>query len=349
MVRKEMYIHTRNYGCRIRRYTLNGVDMLSMENQKIKVVFALGKGADIVELVHKKTDTDFMWHSFNPIENVNQIPSIASVEGNFMDVYAGGWQELFPTHGDPTNFRGGEIGVHGEACIYPWDCQVLEDTPEQVQVRLFVRMVRSPFLLERTVTLKENDPTLYMRQKATNLGSLEQEFMWSHHPVFGFPFLDGSVRLHLPGEPNVFIWPNEGYRCPFDKDTRGKWPYLPDRNGDPVDMSRAYEPEEKLYMEYGVSDLEAGTFDLVNHNTGLGVRMVWDKEVFRYLWIWAMFCGADDYPWHGRAYLMGVEPWSSMPGGYEAAKEAGTLLHLAPGASLETDISAMLFETEEEK
>lgn len=347
MERKESYIHTRNYGCRMRRYMLDGVEMLSMENQKIKVVLALGKGADIVELVHKKTDTDFMWHSFNPLKNTNITMTSASSGGNFLDTYAGGWQELFPAHGHPTSFRGGEIGIHGEACIYPWDCTVLEDTPECIKVVLSVRTIRSPFLLERTVMLKEEDATLYMHQKATNLGSKEQEFMWSHHPAFGFPFLDGSVRLYLPGEPTVTYTAADAYKCPFDKDTAGKWPTLPGKDGKMVDMSRAYEPEDKIYMEYGISDLAEGKFELVNHNKKLGARMLWDKEVFRYIWIWALFCGAEDYPWHGRSYVMGVEPWSSMPGGYDEAKEAGTLLQLAPGKSMETDISVELYEVEE--
>lgn len=349
MVKTELYIHTRNYGCRLRRYMMDGVEMLSLENQKIKVVLALGKGADIVELVHKKSDTDFLWHSFNPLKNVNIVPTINSAEGNFMDIYAGGWQELFPTHGGPTSFRGGEIGTHGEACIYPWDCQVVEDTPECVKVLLTLRTIRSPFLLEKTVMLKENDATVYMHQKATNLGSREQEFMWGHHPAFGFPFLSGAVQLHLKGTPTVTIDPIDIFRCPFDKKTVGKWPTLPDRDGNPVDMSRAWDMEDKIYMEYGIADLEEGKYELINHETGLGARMKWDKDVFRYIWIWGLYCGAEDYPWHGRAYVMGVEPWSSMPGSYDAAREAGTLLKIAPGGSMETDISMELFETEETK
>ena len=38
MNRAECYTHTRNYGCRLRRYLWNGVEMLSLENQKVKVV-----------------------------------------------------------------------------------------------------------------------------------------------------------------------------------------------------------------------------------------------------------------------------------------------------------------------
>ena len=46
----EQEARTRNYGCRIRRYSQNGVEMASLENNRIKLVIALGKGADIVEI-----------------------------------------------------------------------------------------------------------------------------------------------------------------------------------------------------------------------------------------------------------------------------------------------------------
>lgn len=347
MERKEAYIHTRNYGCRMRRYILDGVEMLSLENQKIKVVLALGKGADVVELVHKKTDTDFMWHSYNPLKNVNTLPTVSSSLGTFLDGYAGGWQELFPAYGHPANIDGAEIGMHGEATIYPWACQVLEDTPECVKVLLSLRTIRTPYLLEKTVMLKEDDAALYMHQKVTNVGTVGQDFMWGHHPAFGFPFLDESVRLHLPGEPTVAYWHLDDYVAPFDKDATGKWPLLPGKDGKMVDMSRAYPREDKIYMEYSMYDLAEGCYELVNHNKKLGARMKWDKEVFPYLWVWGEYCGSQGYPAFGRSYVMAVEPYSSVPDTYELAKDAGTLLHLDAGQSMETDVSMELFEVEE--
>jgi hypothetical protein len=44
---------------------------------------------------------------------------------------------------------------------------------------------------------------------------------------------------------------------------------------------------------------------------------------------------------------MAVEPWSSMPGNYEQAKNSQTLLHLAPGESLETAISAQIIPSKD--
>ena len=348
MERIEPYIHTRNYGCRMRRYIYNDVDMLSMENEKMKIVISLGKGADIVELVHKPSDTDFMWHSFNELKNINHISTVASNGGSFLDSYSGGWQELFPVYGAETTYHGAEMGIHGEACIYPWNCETVTDEPECIEVKLTLRTIRSPFLLEKHIKLLENDSTLYMAQKVTNLGSKEMDFMWGHHPAFGFPFLDDSVKLHLNGTPHTKV---PGYtisnNCPFNKETEGAWPILTDKNGNQFDLSRVYNPKDKMYIQYLISDLQDGQYELVNHNKNIGIRMKWDKNIFSYLWVWAVYCGLEEYPWYGRNYVFAVEPWSSAPGRcYEDAKLADTLLHLAAGESIETQLFAQLFESE---
>jgi hypothetical protein len=168
--------------------------------------------------------------------------------------------------------------------------------------------------------------------------------MWGHHPAFGFPFLDDSVRLHVAGTPTVTVPAGTiAHRCPFDHETVGKWPTLPGKDGKEIDMSRAYRPEDRLYMEYALSDLTEGAYELVNHNTGLGIRLNWDKKLFPYLWIWGLYCGIESYPWYGRAYVMAAEPWSTMPADYNTACSNGGLLELESGASMETDVSAAAF------
>jgi len=350
MYGREAYYHTRNYGCRLRRYRLDDVEMLSMENRSIKVVLALSKGADIVELVHKETDTDFMWHSFNQIKGPSYWPSAVLPGGNFMEQYAGGWQELFPTYGKGVKYHGGAVGVHGEACIYPWQCQVLRDEPECVQVKLSLRTVRSPFLLEKTLTLNGDAGSLLMHQKVTNLGSGRQEFMWGHHPAFGYPFLDETVQLHLKGRPGVTVPAGTITEdCPFDRETTGTWPVLAGRDGQLVDVSRACAPESRCKMEYRISDLEEGEYTLVNHGKGLGIRMKWDLSVFPYLWIWGLYRGVNRHPWYGRAYVMAVEPWSSPVGDFEHAKESGSLHWLDAGESKETELTVELIRWEDAK
>ena len=67
------------------------------------------------------------------------------------------------------------------------------------------------------------------------------------------------------------------------------------------------------------------------------------RTVFPYLWVWGLYCGIETYPWYGRAYVMAVEPWSTMPANCAEASEQGGLLELEAGASMETDVSASAF------
>ncbi len=344
MLVKEAYTHTRNYGCRIRKYTCNDIRMVSIENKYLKAAFALDKGADLVELLYKPKDIDCMWHSFNELQNSLTQPTVSTKAGNFMDGYAGGWQDLFPTYGGPADFHGGEIGVHGEACIYPWECDILTDTPECVSLKLFLRLRRSPFTMEKIVTLKENSAKLQINEKITNVGTTEQQFMWGQHPAFGWPFIDEHTRLHINGKPTVTVFQSQCVQqCPFEKETIGIWPLLPDKKGNMIDMSKAYAHEDQLYMEYAISQLEEGQYELINETSGLGLRMTWDLNRFPYLWVWGMYCGHNDYPWYGRAYTMAVEPWSSMPANFSVASENSTTLSLQANASMETEISVELF------
>lgn len=339
MIVKEKYIHTRNYGCRIRRYTMDGVRMLSMENQCLKVVFALDKGADIVELVYKPRDVDLMWHSFNELKSIKHMPTTASEKGNFMHGYVGGWQELFPTYGSPASWQGAQIGQHGEACIYPWECEVLEDLPERIKIKLSVRLLRSPFSIEKEVTLGENSTRLLIKEKITNEGAATQTFMWGQHPALGWPFIDENTRLEVKGKPQIIMSQAINPSSPVEPGATGTWPLMQGKDGKPVDMSRAYAHEERISMEYGLCDLEEGTYRLVNEKLGLGFRMEWDLEKYPYLWIWGMYCGHESFPWYGRAYTMAVEPWSSMPANYDAALANGCVHRLGAGESTETEIA----------
>ncbi len=346
MKTKEVYIHTRNYGCRIREYICHDIRMVSVENECIKAVFALDKGADIVELVYKPADLDYMWHSFNELKRIRHPSTVASAAGNFMDSYSGGWQDLFPTYGRTVTYCGAQIGQHGESCMYPWDCVILEDTPECVRLKLSVRLVRTPFALEKTVTLRENSGCLNIRESITNTGSQDLPYMWGQHPAFGWPFVDKGTKLVIRGTPKIRLSKSTAQKCPFQPGAEGIWPYMTGENGEQVDMSVAFGPEDRLYMEYGLSQLDEGSYDLINENLGLGIRVQWDLAQFPYLWIWGMYRGAEEYPWFGRAYTMAVEPWSSMPANFELAQEAGTTKQIRAGETIETEITAQLFRCE---
>ena len=116
---------------------------------------------------------------------------------SFLDRYAGGWQELFPSTNDETTYRGETIPFHGEVALLPWEC---EQRDGALDCR--VRCERTPFLLERTLRF---DGGLIVEERVTNEGDDAAHFTWGHHLVLGPPFLEPGSRLEIPARTIVTI------------------------------------------------------------------------------------------------------------------------------------------------
>ena len=341
----EVFLKNRNYGCRIKKYISEGLEYVALENELIRVEICTGKGADLTSYLYKPMDIDLMLHGPNDRKNITEQVTKAGPGGSFFDGYGGGWQELFPTYGGATEYYGAQIGIHGEACVYPWETEITEDTPDRIVVSLTLDLRRSPFRLKREYTMKSGCPKLELRQSVTNTGTREYFYMWGHHPALGFPFLDENVRIRLRGTPKVTV-PKEVAGtddCPFDKGTEGYWPVIKDRNGKDFRLDRAYAAKDRMRAEYVISEMEEGRIDIVNEKKGLGFRMKYDCNVFKYVWIWGLYCGGPNYPWYGRTYTMGVEPQSTSPANFKAAQEAGVLPKIGPGETVSTYFDTEVF------
>ncbi len=316
----------RNSGARITdRYRLDDLRTVILENELLRVTVLADQGSDIFELIYKPRDIDLLWHSPQGVRRrANFVPSTHNSRP-FFDYYEGGWQELFPHASAPTQYAGTELGFHGEVWGLPWDHQILADGPDQVSARFWVRTARTPFYLERTMTLRANDPVLRIKETVVNEGRRPLEFMWGHHPAFGPPFLDRGCVLDAPAR-RIQVG-----------DELHPWPV--DRGG--KDHSRLVpETSDQEIMKY-LHDLRQGWVALTNPGMNLGVGLVFDPAVFGCVWLWHEFEYTKDYPWWGRAYVLGLEPQSSLPGAHEKQLR---LLQLAAGARLETELLAVLYE-----
>ena len=114
-----LYTHFRNYGCRINTdYFYKDLRVAILENEYLKISILIDKGTDIFEFLYKPKDTDFMWLSPWGIRSPsNFVTTISSKEGNFMDYYEGGWQEIIPNFGVSVQSQGTEQGLHGEISL----------------------------------------------------------------------------------------------------------------------------------------------------------------------------------------------------------------------------------------
>lgn len=334
----EVFVKNRNYGCRVKKYVCDELEYVSLENDLVRVEFCTGKGADLTSFLYKPTDMDFFLHAPIDRKNAVQASTKASGGGAFLDCYGGGWQDLFPTYGGPADYYGAQIGIHGEACIYPWDTTVVEDTPDRISVTFSLYLKRSPFRLERNYVLERGSAKLTLTQSVENTGTQTYDFMWGHHPAFGFPFLDESVRIKLKGNPDLLVPAGAAGTddCPFAEETKGVWPILKDRNGNDFLADRAYSAKDRMRAEYVISGMEEGDIEVVNENKKIGFRMKYDSNIFRHIWVWGLYCGSKGYPWFGRVYTLGVEPQSSSPANFELAKAAGDVLCIEPGKKMTT-------------
>lgn len=316
----------RNWAARIHEVTILGMRAIVLENEVLRVTVLADKGGDVVEFLHKPSDTDHVWLSPQGLRGPAQHPAADAADdvGAFVDHYQGGWQEIFPNGGAPSVYRGARLAQHGEVAMLPWDYSIVADSPDLVSVRLRVRTRRLPYQVEKTFTLATGSKALEMRSEVTNASRLALHAMWGQHVVFGAPFLKPGQRIRLPD--GVMVIPHEEAINPPERRVRagGPWPHVSGEHGT-TDLSvipKPGGPSEIVYLT-GFSEgwYEIGSF-----------RLEWDASLMPYLWMWQELGASAGYPWWGRAYVVGLEPFSSMPtNGLAEAVDNGTAMTLGPG------------------
>ncbi|HEY3181749.1 MAG TPA: DUF4432 family protein [Gaiellaceae bacterium] len=323
-------VRQRNWGARVREFEWLGMPAVTLENELLRVGVLAGRGSDVFELLYKPRDVDFVWLTaggFRPADT-------------FVDGYGGGWQEILPNGGAPSSYAGASFGQHDEVSMLPWDYAVVEDTEERVVVRLSVACAKTPLRLVKELRLEAGSARLDVDETLVNESPSSVRLMWGHHLAFGAPFLAPGARIRLPdgvdGIPHRTALNANGRRVAAE---RFRWPLASSPEGEQVDLS-VLPPQgtasEIVYLSGFPPEAwyEVGGEDL-------GFRVTWDAAVMPYLWFWQEFGRTVGYPWYGRHWNVGLEPFSSYPtNGLAEAVANGTALELAPGERRAFSLSA---------
>lgn len=340
-----MYTYGRKTGCRISLdYTYRGMRIAFLENDVIRAGVLLDKGADVFEYTYKPKDIDFMWQS--PIEMRKPFVATSALpEGAFHDYYFGGWQEILPSAGWATEpYMGTFQGLHGEAALLPFEASILEDTPDLVSLRMRVRLYRSPLSLERTLSLKRDKAALFIKERLVNESEGEFAIIWGHHPALGMPFLDENCVVQAPVKKVEVLafHPNGLWEPGGDYD----FPMVPNRRtGKLQDITKVLPKDTRSVDVVFFKELTEGWYAITNQKSSIGFGMAWDKSLFKYLWMWQVYGGHNDYPWYGRTYNVALEPFTSYPpAGIQNAIKNGTALIMKPAEVIETDFVAVAYE-----
>ena len=340
-----MYTYGRKTGCRITLdYTYRGMRVAFMENEAIRVGVLLDKGADIFEFTYKPIDLDFMWQS--PIELRKPFVATSALpEGAFHDYYYGGWQEVLPSAGWASEpYLGTYQGLHGEVSLLPFESTVIQDEPERISLRTWVRTYRSPLKLERTMSLERDKAALFIKERLVNESEGEFAIMWGHHPAIGTPFLDENCVVRAPAKKvEVLAFHPHGL---WEPGGDYEFPMVPNRRtGKLQDITHVLPKSTRSVDVVFFKDLSEGWYTLTNEKLDVGIGMAWDARLFKYLWMWQVYGGHDDYPWYGRTYNCALEPFTSYPpAGIQNALKNGSALIMKPHQIIETELVAVAFQ-----
>jgi hypothetical protein len=341
----------RHWGCRISHHmTWHSYSAMILQNELIQIVLLPGKGSEIVQFLFKPLDVDFMWHGPNRLRDRGGfVPAGGSQASTFFDFWSGGWFEVVPNGGPACEYTGAPLGNFAETINLPWEYTILENKPNLVTVGLWTRTYRTPFLLQKTLTLRAGCPTLWIEERLTNVGNESVNYMWGHHPVVGEPFLDETCRLYAPDCAVEVLHAEDGPDNRMGLHQVGRWPFIKDREGNQLDL-RGMPPRSARTMDNCyLRDFEEGWIAVQNPKKRVGFGLAWDPDVFRYVWVWQALGGGIGYPWYRRTYNMGLEPWTSYPcAGVEQAVKRGTAPMMAPGGHRDAWLTATVFVGAEE-
>jgi hypothetical protein len=207
---------------------------------------------------------------------------------------------------------------------------------------LEIRLFSVPLLVQRRIEL--DGPILRLHEVVTNESPEETEFMWSHHPAFGAPFLEDGCILSTGFRKVIVDELNPGIL--FPPSSEHAWPYVTTVSDERMDLRRIPGPLDTRAMLAYLVDMEEPFFAITNPRRSLGVGLRWSGDVFDKAWLWQEVHSGVGWPWFQRAYAVAVEPASTIPGhGMTFARERGFRgVQLAPFASKEITIEAVLFK-----
>jgi hypothetical protein len=302
------------------------------------------RGADIHAVEDLRTGVDVLWHTpWGLRRRGANNPRPGSAEA-WLDTYAGGWQLLLPSGGAPSSHRGVHHSYHGEACSLPWAATIGTAVDGGDHVELRARLVDSPLLVERIVSLVPGRREVVVAERVTNESDRPLEYMWVHHPAFGAPLVAPGARIRTSASTILADASHDGPGNPLEPGTSHGWPLARTRDGGRLDLSVIPAAASGRRLLGYLRGFDQGAASIENEALDLACTLSWDLDVFPYAWLWQELGATAGPPWHGRAYTIAIEPATSFPatglGG--VVESSATHRTLAAGATAATCVSLRL-------
>lgn len=306
-----------------RKSAVSGFEAVTLDNARIRAVVVPSLGGRLWELTDLGRDRQWLWHR-------EGVALAAASPGSVYDeVWAGGWEELFPNDA-PGRFGGRELLDHGEWWTAPWSVAEVSDGAEAV-VRLVTETRLTRARCSKEYRLGSGADTLYVSYGVESLEPEPFHYLFKVHlPIALTP----ACRLAAPGGRVTAVDPAFGTLLPGPGPY--SWPFARGMRGAEADLRRVPEPSSGAREFVYVSDLPAGWCGVDDVQRGAAFRLRFDLGDLPFLWLFLAYGG-----WRG-CYTAVLEPCTNMPKDLAEAVRSGRSASLVPGGRFETRVAVTL-------
>jgi hypothetical protein len=301
---------------------VDGFEVLVLENSRIRATIIPSLGGRVWELLDRIRGRQWIWHREN-------VPLAASQAGsNYDDVWAGGWEELFPNDA-PANFEGRTLPDHGEWWTTEWAvAEASAGTEAVVRLVADTHIVRASCIKE--YRLGDDSDTINVSYRIESREPKAFHFLFKQHLAIA---VSPSCGLTLPGGRVSAVDPAFGTMLPgpepFD------WPLAPGADLDDVDLSRVPPFGEAREFVY-VTELPESWCGVDDVAAGASIRMRFDDRRMPFVWLFLSYGGWRD------CYTAVLEPCTNMPKDLSEAVRTGRSERLDAGAVFQTRVAVTL-------
>ncbi len=141
------------------------------------------------------------------------------------------------------------LPLHGEVASSRWT--LVNRHAKRGRVLLTVRSAASSagLLVQRGITLRENESVAYVTETITNKANRDRYFQWVQHTTFGPPFLQAGESVCLMPGTRSKTWPlgYEGKEA-LETDREFSWPNAPAKNGGSLDISQPFATKGRGFI-----------------------------------------------------------------------------------------------------
>jgi len=307
---------------------LSGHEALVLENAQLRAVILPELGGRVWTLEDRVRGRQWIWHR-------EGVPLVAHAPGaSYDDVWAGGWEELFPNDAAGT-FEGRDLPDHGEWWTMAFQAET-QANEAAVTVRLSAtsRVVRAECVKE--FSLPHDAAALTASYRIRSLEDQPFHFLFKQHlPVHITP----ACRLALPGGRFEAVDPSFGTVLPGPGPYA--WPQATGTNGRAADL-RVVPPAASAAREFVyVRDLPAAWCGVLDLERRASLHMDFDGHQLPYVWLFLSYGG-----WRN-TYTAVLEPCSNLPKDLAEAVRLGQAALLRPGEEFATSVTVRLGGVEE--